>query len=130
MSPLSPLDISDDDNDESSVDSSLSTSTDDSSSYNTPTPSSGSLANAISIVKGVRFLIPSFQGTTHQGFMTTDPAPVAKKFGPVHRWGKVQLGWLNVNYSPTKLYDFLDRKSTSLNSSHLGISYAVFCLKK
>src|SRR5437899_9324572 len=27
--------------------------------------------------------------------------------------------------SPTK-----DRKSTRLNSSHLGISYAVFCLKK
>src|SRR5258705_5869405 len=26
--------------------------------------------------------------------------------------------------------DFRDRKSTRLNSSHLGISYAVFCLKK
>src|SRR5205814_2544695 len=26
--------------------------------------------------------------------------------------------------------DPLDRKSTRLNSSHLGISYAVFCLKK
>src|SRR5438045_5252422 len=25
---------------------------------------------------------------------------------------------------------FLDRKSTRLNSSYLGISYAVFCLKK
>src|SRR5258705_3014053 len=25
---------------------------------------------------------------------------------------------------------WLDRKSTRLNSSHLGISYAVFCLKK
>src|SRR5471030_825339 len=25
---------------------------------------------------------------------------------------------------------FRDRKSTRLNSSHLGISYAVFCLKK
>src|ERR1039458_9008733 len=29
------------------------------------------------------------------------------------------------DYSP-----LLDRKSTRLNSSHLGISYAVFCLKK
>src|SRR5438045_7922965 len=28
------------------------------------------------------------------------------------------------------LVDRLDRKSTRLNSSHLGISYAVFCLKK
>src|SRR5262245_66172046 len=27
-------------------------------------------------------------------------------------------------------YAALDRKSTRLNSSHLGISYAVFCLKK
>src|SRR2546426_9190248 len=27
-------------------------------------------------------------------------------------------------------YDFKDRKSTRLNSSHLVISYAVFCLKK
>src|SRR5262245_62982337 len=27
-------------------------------------------------------------------------------------------------------YIQLDRKSTRLNSSHLGISYAVFCLKK
>src|SRR5262245_8718 len=26
--------------------------------------------------------------------------------------------------------EYVDRKSTRLNSSHLGISYAVFCLKK
>src|SRR5436853_2398834 len=31
---------------------------------------------------------------------------------------------------PLGLLEFLDRKSTRLNSSHLGISYAVFCLKK
>src|SRR5438045_9107507 len=31
--------------------------------------------------------------------------------------------------SPVTLFQ-LDRKSTRLNSSHLGISYAVFCLKK
>src|ERR1035438_10611202 len=29
-----------------------------------------------------------------------------------------------------RLTELLDRKSTRLNSSHLGISYAVFCLKK
>src|SRR5437899_8083324 len=28
------------------------------------------------------------------------------------------------------VHDGQDRKSTRLNSSHLGISYAVFCLKK
>src|SRR5262245_30527349 len=27
-------------------------------------------------------------------------------------------------------FHYLDRKSTRLNSSHLGISYAVFCLKR
>src|SRR3712207_7112869 len=29
-----------------------------------------------------------------------------------------------------ELNEFLDRKSTRLNSSHANISYAVFCLKK
>src|SRR5438045_7104929 len=31
---------------------------------------------------------------------------------------------------PSFVRQFRDRKSTRLNSSHLGISYAVFCLKK
>src|ERR1022692_1487203 len=31
---------------------------------------------------------------------------------------------------PYAIYAVLDRKSTRLNSSHLVISYAVFCLKK
>src|SRR5258705_2298873 len=31
---------------------------------------------------------------------------------------------------PTCVHQDRDRKSTRLNSSHLGISYAVFCLKK
>src|SRR5262245_64296526 len=35
------------------------------------------------------------------------------------RWGEWFVNYVNV-----------DRKSTRLNSSHLGISYAVFCLKK
>src|SRR5262245_23276625 len=33
-------------------------------------------------------------------------------------------------YAITFTLPGLDRKSTRLNSSHLGISYAVFCLKK
>src|SRR5438045_5229379 len=36
---------------------------------------------------------------------------------------------LTIQYE-TELLFFRDRKSTRLNSSHLGISYAVFCLKK
>src|SRR5690606_41928404 len=33
-------------------------------------------------------------------------------------------------YKANGLGSFLDRKSTRLNSSHVKISYAVFCLKK
>src|SRR5205814_7479579 len=42
---------------------------------------------------------------------------------PSHRWRAPP--WV---YSPRPMDR--DRKSTRLNSSHLGISYAVFCLKK
>src|SRR5256885_16212896 len=35
-----------------------------------------------------------------------------------------------VEYNGHLLYAYSDRKSTRLNSSHLVISYAVFCLKK
>src|SRR5205814_7467070 len=39
---------------------------------------------------------------------------------------------LPCRFSPPRIFgaEFPDRKSTRLNSSHLGISYAVFCLKK
>src|SRR2546426_8263206 len=48
------------------------------------------------------------------------PLPVRRKAGP---WG----------YDQQQRYEAvgrIDRKSTRLNSSHLVISYAVFCLKK
>src|SRR5258705_8193310 len=44
-------------------------------------------------------------------------APLALDFTELHREGRDER--------PAP-----DRKSTRLNSSHLGISYAVFCLKK
>src|SRR5690625_6050477 len=34
------------------------------------------------------------------------------------------------NTNTTRRIEILDRKSTRLNSSHVAISYAVFCLKK
>src|SRR5205814_5182833 len=47
---------------------------------------------------------------------------------------KVALAKLNAvlptGHTPIAPGSILDRKSTRLNSSHLGISYAVFCLKK
>src|SRR5436309_8712268 len=42
--------------------------------------------------------------------------------GPAGRWRCLRSGRLGV--------DRQDRKSTRLNSSHVKISYAVFCLKK
>src|SRR5256885_4767044 len=43
-----------------------------------------------------------------------------------------RLGWLGEKNDMLKglILGILDRKSTRLNSSHLVISYAVFCLKK
>src|SRR5256885_10829056 len=40
--------------------------------------------------------------------------------------------WVRINraITPSELLSNPDRKSTRLNSSHLVISYAVFCLKK
>src|SRR5262245_22638309 len=40
------------------------------------------------------------------------------------------LQGMTAHYLTTSVYPLKDRKSTRLNSSHLGISYAVFCLKK
>src|SRR5258705_10798479 len=39
-------------------------------------------------------------------------------------------GGVSIHYLEQKSVSLRDRKSTRLNSSHLGISYAVFCLKK
>src|ERR1035441_309545 len=45
-------------------------------------------------------------------------------------WRASSVGQLVCEVSDIPLSDVADRKSTRLNSSHLGISYAVFCLKK
>src|SRR5690554_7365672 len=48
-------------------------------------------------------------------------------------WGggvRVPNGTLNVGANGEQYTPILDRKSTRLNSSHVRISYAVFCLKK
>src|SRR3989442_2697012 len=46
-------------------------------------------------------------------------------------WGNSGASWPTVgNCEPGRWKYYLDRKSTRLNSSHVRISYAVFCLKK
>src|SRR5437870_13477994 len=52
---------------------------------------------------------------------------------PISGYGSQQSGFRSQNgrrISVEQAADFLDRKSTRLNSSHVAISYAVFCLKK
>src|SRR5437899_12974489 len=44
--------------------------------------------------------------------------------------GATRVSVLGRQPRPHRGYPCGDRKSTRLNSSHLGISYAVFCLKK
>src|SRR5205814_6826226 len=61
-------------------------------------------------------------GRCSHGFLSIADTRVSKSVGYVHHQvrdgnhGRIEKG--------------RDRKSTRLNSSHLGISYAVFCLKK
>src|SRR5690242_21629967 len=43
---------------------------------------------------------------------------------------KLFQDFTQVDASTTRKYGGTDRKSTRLNSSHMSISYAVFCLKK
>src|SRR5205814_5026804 len=44
--------------------------------------------------------------------------------------GEENVRWFEIAMDEAARVQRLDRKSTRLNSSHLGISYAVFCLKK
>src|SRR5262245_62330001 len=65
------------------------------------------------------------------GIELEDTADERRRIAPSHvRSGEAEL----VGYWLSRVFagcaPSLDRKSTRLNSSHLGISYAVFCLKK
>src|SRR5256885_12467694 len=61
-----------------------------------------------------------FNGTT-TGVVTDPGSPIDPATG---------ITLLTLADGTTQFFDPLDRKSTRLNSSHLVISYAVFCLKK
>src|SRR5437899_7080151 len=72
-----------------------------------------------------------------QGVLLTARARVTPIGGVGLVYGRMSIGDLvRTSLSPDPdpggipYYTQTDRKSTRLNSSHLGISYAVFCLKK
>src|SRR5690625_6775870 len=59
-----------------------------------------------------------------------DAANVAKS-SPAFNCSKIDSALACISRSwPKELLSGTDRKSTRLNSSHVAISYAVFCLKK
>src|SRR5437899_5474132 len=92
------------------------------------------LANALTTAPGINILLGKGDGT----FSTANGSPipmVASPFsvgaGDFNNDRKMDL--LTTSQPANSAAVFLangDRKSTRLNSSHLGISYAVFCLKK
>src|SRR5690554_1207527 len=67
----------------------------------------------------IEFLIQSFQDTYKLGVVSRGYKRKTKGYWEVF-----------VNQSAFEVGDEPDRKSTRLNSSHVRISYAVFCLKK
>src|SRR5690625_1333696 len=56
------------------------------------------------------------------------PGPGARVALQVPAWGPVESASYGAQSPPEQL-EAADRKSTRLNSSHVAISYAVFCLK-
>src|SRR5205807_10654185 len=57
--------------------------------------------------------------------VTLDEVEVAVRHPPIADWERQK-----VRNDDSIVLELRDRKSTRLNSSHLVISYAVFCLKK
>src|SRR5690606_40704493 len=67
-------------------------------------------------------------GEPHEGHPSAAAAKVRRRkaSGSTSRAGALTAGWRNA----VRRALLEDRKSTRLNSSHVKISYAVFCLKK
>src|ERR1035441_6465035 len=69
-------------------------------------------------------------GDTVYSGMAVAQIPDMQNWEVSARIGELDRGHLAVDQKVSLTVVALDRKSTRLNSSHLGISYAVFCLKK
>src|SRR2546426_3552330 len=73
------------------------------------------------VISGIAAPRPGTSEINPVFFLTTSPV----------QYGDMLSIWSTLHdYDERKFQLFRDRKSTRLNSSHLVISYAVFCLKK
>src|SRR5438045_4887166 len=82
-----------------------------------------SLHDALPISASLSAAVPFINGYSWDLAIDGYTAPGGEKFVDTAT-NQVAPGYFRTMQIP------LDRKSTRLNSSHLGISYAVFCLKK
>src|SRR5205814_9109636 len=74
--------------------------------------------------------VPFGAGSVHQQTRNQDCAGAVGSSGAAHRRLRGVTVFLRSSTIALPTFANVDRKSTRLNSSHLGISYAVFCLKK
>src|SRR5699024_12719482 len=83
-----------------------------------------------------RFFVPAAATTEISPLSLHDALPISFKTTAVFFTGRKSSSlashfFTSAVVSPSvKKWDARDRKSTRLNSSHVSISYAVFCLKK
>src|SRR5690625_2746420 len=87
-----------------------------------------------------RHMIPAWYaaGTGLQAFIDEDATHLATLQTMYQEWpffhstiNNLQMALMKADMNSAKEYlELVDRKSTRLNSSHVAISYAVFCLKK
>src|SRR5437899_6623785 len=88
-----------------------------------------------------RFVVSELRKRGFTPILSGRDAAKLKAAGKAHPGSEVRVATVNDSASLDRAMSgavavincagpFIDRKSTRLNSSHLGISYAVFCLKK
>src|SRR5699024_11523874 len=93
----------------------------------TPRPSCSSLFPYTTLFRSLDLMYSTslqMVNDVFNGFIAEDTKLAAKVFKLDET-----LNSINRNASST-VTELIDRKSTRLNSSHVSISYAVFCLKK
>src|SRR5690554_7409905 len=74
-----------------------------------------------------KVMVPEISDIKYSFFpIGMDTASVVEKVNNARKPNNFKCLYNNMNV----LMSYLDRKSTRLNSSHVRISYAVFCLKK
>src|SRR5205807_5146117 len=92
------------------------------------------MVSELVLVLGVAYALKELYQTAHlPGFFFYLTLQFLPYWARAIIFGIFGVGLLLVSYlklTQSILGPFLDRKSTRLNSSHLVISYAVFCLKK